>query len=175
MSYEIERKWLLGSFPELPVERECEMEQGYLTFEPASVRIRRTVSAQGEAHWLAIKGEGTLVRSEVELELTAAQYDALKAMLAAPVATKKHRTYRLPGGEVLECSLVDAGEEGGFYYAEVEFETLEAAKAFRPPAFLGREVTEETGWTMAAHCRRKGMRQNSHPFSSVLLEGPPKG
>lgn len=32
-----------------------------------------------------------------------------------------------------------------FFYAEVEFDTLEQARAFVPPACLGRDVTEEPG------------------------------
>lgn len=171
MNQEIERKWLIGSFPDLPVVCESEMEQGYLTFEPTAVRIRKAVLGGEATYRLTVKGEGTLVRHEVEVELSAEQYEALRKMLAAPPATKRHRTYDLPGGETLECSLVDEGDEGAFYYAEVEFETVEEARAFKPPAFLGREVTEEAGWIMAAHCRRKGQRQNSSAFSSVLLEG----
>lgn len=30
-----------------------------------------------------------------------------------------------------------------FFYAEVEFDTLEQARAFVPPACLGRDVTED--------------------------------
>lgn len=171
MNIEIERKWLIGSFPDLTPLRETEMEQGYLVFEPTSVRIRKAVCGQEADYRLTVKGEGTIARAEVEVDLTAAQYTALREFLAAPVATKHHRTYQLPGDETLECNLVDEGQEGEFYYAEVEFESLEEAKAFKPPAFLGREVTEEPGWTMAAHCRRKETRQNSCAFSAVLLEG----
>lgn len=171
MNIEIERKWLMDGFPDLPVEHESEMEQGYLAFEPSAVRIRKAVLGDGEEDYrLTVKGEGTLARVEVEVDLTAEQYASLRELAAAPMATKKHRTYRLPGGEVLECSLVDEGQECSFYYAEVEFDSLEEAKAFKPPALLGREVTEEAGWSMAAHCRRKGERQNGSPFSGVLLE-----
>ncbi len=161
---EIERKWLLSCFPEdpgLPEEWRCEMEQGYLAFEPCAVRIRRTRSAGGESFLLTVKGAGTLVRSEVELPLDAEQYAALKPLLAAPPAIKQLRTYRLPGGELLECNLVDEGEACAFYYAEVEFGNVEAARAFVPPAFLGAEMTEDGGFTMAAHCRRKAGLPNT--------------
>ena len=59
--------------------------------------------------------------------------------------------YALPGGLTLECSLVDEGEPTAFYYAEVEFASEAEAKAFTPPAWMGRMVTRflaiRTAWT----------------------------
>lgn len=152
---EIERKWLMEGFPPLQAESEQWMEQGYLAFEPATVRIRYAKGPGGSSRMLTIKGRGTIARTEVELPLDEAQYAALVPLMLAPPAKKLLRTYRLPGGHCLECSLVDEGEPDSFYYAEVEFASLEEANAFEPPAFLGREVTEQPGFTMAAYCRRK--------------------
>lgn len=152
---EIERKWLMDAFPTLPYEKEYTTEQGYLSFGPAVVRIRRYMDAPAKACVLTIKGGGTLARTEVETPLTADQYEALLPLLAAPSARKKTRLYPLPGGLTLECSLVDEGEPTAFYYAEVEFDSIEAAQAFMPPPWLGREVTEEPGHSMAAYCRQK--------------------
>ncbi len=158
---EIERKWLIDGFPNMPHGSESFQEQAYLAFEPCTVRIRKSV-CEGKNlcedktdYTLTIKGGGTLARTEVETPLSAGQYAALKAIAAAPAATKKYRRYALPGGLVLECSLVDEGEPCAFYYAEVEFESEEAANAFAPPPFLGREVTFEPGQSMAAYCLAK--------------------
>lgn len=157
---EIERKWLVEGFPDLPVDTESDVEQCYIAFEPNTVRLRCVRGKnRDDAYALTVKGNGTLVRAEAEVEITAGQYRILRQLFAAPPATKLHRTYRLPGGEKLEVSLVDEGEEGSFYYAEVEFKSTGEADAFVPPAFLGREVTEEPGWTMAAYCRRKGLKE----------------
>lgn len=152
---EIERKWLLSGFPALPPETETAMEQAYLCFEPCTVRVRKTEAQTGVQYMLCIKGRGTLTRTEVETPLSQEQYQALLALAPLPPVKKLHRTYRLPGGEVAECNLVDEGHPQSFYYAEVEFENLQQAAAFLPPAFFGREVTEEPGWTMAAYCRRR--------------------
>lgn len=153
---EIERKWLMDAFPDAPHFNEVQTEQGYLTFEPSTVRIRHKIDkAEGDSYRLTIKGKGTLRRTEVEVPLDASQYEALLELLVAPPASKRLRLYRLPGGEVMECSLVDEGEPTAFYYAEVEFEREAAARAFVPPAYMGREVTDEPGFTMAAYCRRK--------------------
>ena len=72
-----------------------------------------------------------------------------------PMIEKDYRVYALPDGLRLECSLVDEGTPTAFYYAEVEFDSLEAAYAFQPPAFLGREVTEERGYSMGQYWERK--------------------
>ena len=156
---EIERKFRLEGFPALPPVRCAETEQGYLCHDPV-VRIRRTHEQGADKFRLCFKGKGTLVRRELELELTAAQYAELRAMMTEPMVRKDYRTYRLPGGETLECSHVDPGESGSFWYAEVEFHSEEEARAFEPPAFLGEDVTENPEFTMSAYARRKAAQAN---------------
>lgn len=155
---EIERKWLMDGFPDLPPLSEVHMEQGYLAVNGVTVRIRKA-SAAGETDYrLTIKGGGGLARTEVELGLSAAQYGALLPLLVVPPVGKLLRTYRLPGGETLECSLVDAGAPTAFYYAEVEFDSVEQAHAFVPPAWVGPEKTEDPEFSMAAYCLCKAQR-----------------
>ncbi len=153
---EIERKWHIDAFPPLVHESEEKMEQGYLSFAPA-VRIRKTEKQNTTDYWLTVKGGEGLCRTEVELPLEASQYRALKALLTVPVAQKRLRRYRLPGGEELECSVVDENEPTAFFYAEVEFASLKEAEQFLAPSFLGRELTHEAGQSMAAYCRRKAL------------------
>lgn len=153
---EIERKWLMDGFPvgALPCTGEALMEQSYLCTQP-TVRLRRTVRPESETFILCIKGKGTLAREEVELPLDKETYERLAALLPMAPIRKQFRTYRLPGGETLECSLVDPGADTAFYYAEVEFPTVEAARAFVPPAgLLGEEKTEEGGFSMGNYWKR---------------------
>ena len=148
---EIERKFLISGFPEgLPLLGEAVLEQGYLCTDPV-VRIRSKEQDGRTTYRLCFKGEGRLVRQETELDLTAQQFSELQNLLRAPMVRKDFRVYALPGGERLECSLVD----GAFYYAEVEFPTVEAARAFTPPAFLGREVTGEAGFSMSGYWKTR--------------------
>lgn len=148
---EIERKFLISGFPEgLPLLAEAVLKQGYLCTDPV-VRIRSKEQNGSMTYRLCFKGEGRLVRQETELDLTAEQFAELQNLLRAPMVRKEFRVYALPGGERLECSLVD----GAFYYAEVEFPTVEAAHAFTPPAFLGREVTEEAGFSMSDYWKTR--------------------
>ena len=150
---EIERKFLIGGWPEgLPLLREAAVEQGYLSVKPA-VRIRHAAENGTDEYWLTVKGKGTLAREEIELPLSAGQYETMAAMLSKPLIKKQFRVYRL-GEHRLECNLVDEGKPTAFFYAEVEFPTVEAAERFVPPAFLGRDVTEEKGYAMADYWER---------------------
>ena len=63
---------------------------------------------------------------------------------------------RLPDGCQLEVNHVDAGQPGAFWYAEIEYPTVEAARAWAPstPAlagYLACEVTGQPGQSMGAY------------------------
>ncbi len=144
---EIERKWKIERFPDLPVSRWAEIWQGYLSLDP-EVRIRRTLSKKGESYRLAVKGNGTLSREEVEPYISKEDFDSLCGMLKKPLVHKEWKGYDLGEGLLLEVSLVDGGEPTSFMYAEVEFPDEESANAFVAPDFLGEEMTYQTGFRM---------------------------
>ena len=152
---EIERKWLMEGYPDLPHIEEVIQWQAYLSLQPVTVRIRSVETSEKTDYWLTIKGKGGLVRTEVEMELDEGRFFALKDLVETPSAVKRLRTYALPDGHILECSLVDEGEATAFYYAEVEFANEEEAGSFISPVYLGREVTGQPGYTMAAYCLGK--------------------
>lgn len=147
---EIERKFLLSSFPSDLIELEHSyVEQGYLCLEP-EVRIRHKRNGEMHKYILCIKGKGQLMRTEVETELSAEQFEALKDMLDRRMITKDFRTYQLPDGLVLECSHVNQGYPEEFMYAEVEFDSVESANAYIPHPCLGRELTYSSEYRMSA-------------------------
>lgn len=153
---EIERKFLIDGFPQgLPLLDEAVVYQGYLCVDPV-VRIRsKETAGKKTSYVLCFKGEGTLARQEIEMDLTAEQFGQLRELIGRPLVRKDYKVYALPGGLRLECSLVDRGTPTAFYYAEVEFGTVEQAAAFVPPPFLGRDVTEEPGYGMGSYWARK--------------------
>ena len=160
---EIERKWLVEGFFDgvFPCTGKAVMEQGYLCTEPV-VRIRATRRPEGTGYVLCFKGKGTLAREEIELPLEEEIYTRLCALLPMPPVPKEFRTYLLPGGETLECSLVDPGTDTAFYYAEVEFDSETAARAFVPPVgFIGDEKTEDGNFSMGRYWKRKLKRLRS--------------
>lgn len=152
---EIERKFWLERFPEhLPLVRRLQTWQGYLYTDPNEVRIRKSVEEDtGRTYYrLCIKSGGDLSRTEVETELSEEQFQEMCDLLepGKRLIHKDYRAYRLEDGRLLECSIVD---DGAFAYAEVEFESEAAAKAWQPPDCLGRETTYERGYKMKHYWR----------------------
>lgn len=160
---EIERKWLIDGFPAgLPLVRAAQMWQGYISTSPV-VRIRKTVRGQDARYVLCFKGAGTLAREEIETDISPELFEKLTVFTGQDLVSKEYRTYALPGGEILEVSLVDAGRPTSFYYAEVEFPTIEAAHAFAPPDFLGEEKTESGSFSMSAYWNAtRGAKKEEH-------------
>lgn len=146
---EIERKFLIDAFPDdLPLLHTQRVFQAYLSLEP-EVRLRRAEQdGQVTARSLTIKSGSGLVRREVRIDLSREQFDALAELLPQPFISKDYRVYRLPGGLELECSLVDEGTDTAFLYAEIEFPSVEAAKAFPPLPLFKQEVTENPAYRM---------------------------
>lgn len=150
---EIERKWKISGFPTaLPLVTEAAMRQGYLTTQPV-VRIREAVKEGRASYILCVKGKGTLAREEIETAIDGETFAKLERFIGKPLVTKDFKAYRLPGGELLEVSLVDRGLPTQFTYAEVEFPTVAAAHAFVPPADIGleEEWTEKDGFSMSSY------------------------
>ena len=150
---EIERKFLINEFPSNLSEIErADMYQAYLSTTPV-VRIRKK-SKQGEnSYKLCIKGEGTLVREEVEFSISEDEFLRLSNIINNKFIHKEFRTYKLEN-YILECSKVDFNGKNIFYYAEIEFNSVEEANNFTAPEFLKNEVTEKTGYTMKDYWER---------------------
>lgn len=149
---EIERKFLIQGFLEETPVQTFEMLQGYLSWEPV-VRIRSRAGGEHSDFKLCIKGQGSLVRQEIELPLSKEQFGQLCEFLPVPPVRKVQRIYRIDESLLLECSCVNPGTELEFWYAEVEFASVEQAQAFVPPAYLGPELTHHSGFTMSDYCR----------------------
>lgn len=136
---EIERKFVVDLVPDgLGVHPRKWMRQGYLVIDDErklTVRLRQ----EGEAFHLAIKHGKGIVRTEVDLPLDQGQFEALWSE-ALRYSLTKTRYYVDYNDVRVEVDLYE-GRLQGLMTAEVEFESEEAATAFRPPPWLGREVT----------------------------------
>ncbi len=150
---EIERKFLMDGFPPLPARNSAIMQQGYLCCSPV-VRIRSKHCDAQTSYRLCFKGKGTLVREEIELDIEEKIFTSLCGLLEGPLIHKEWKTFPLADGLVLECSHVDAGTPTAFYYAEVEFSSIEQAHDFVPPSYLGKEVTEDSSYSMSQYWLR---------------------
>ena len=168
---EIERKWMVGGWPEneekgislTPLYTEVQ-EQGYLHADVPIVRIRREERVEHPAccaapsvqYVLCFKSAGRLARQEIEVVIPEDKFLELKDMIGKPLIEKIRRAYALPDGKTLEVNLVDRGLPTQFWYAEVEYGSVEEANAWDPSAvglgaYLHDDVTHQPGQSMSAY------------------------
>jgi CYTH domain-containing protein len=141
---EIERKFLVRELPAEAKERTADdVWQGYLSTQPVEVRIR----GRDGRHELTLKATGGLERAEVNLALTAEQFDELRPLVAGTI--EKTRTAVDLGSTTAEID-VYGGKLAGLRVVEVEFPSEAAARAFVPPPWFGREVTADPRYRNAA-------------------------
>lgn len=141
---EIERKFLVEDVPGLDDGgwSPSRLEQGYLAItDDVEVRVRRV---DGEAARLTVKSAPGLVRVEEELGLEGGAFERLW-LLTEGRRVVKTRWSRSEGDLVLELDVYE-GSLSGLATLEVEFDSEEAASAWTPPAWAGREVTGEKAY-----------------------------
>jgi adenylate cyclase len=135
---EIERKFLVRKMPDgLTSYPSNEISQGYLVSldDGTQVRLRKS----GQRYMLTFKRGRGNVREEREVELAAAQFDALWPATEGKRLVKTR--YEIPLGERTVEIDVYHGRHEGLIVAEVEFDREDAAKNFEPPDWLGDDVT----------------------------------
>jgi adenylate cyclase len=146
MAHEIERKFLvISSPPEGATEGHDRLRQAYLAVDgTVEVRLRDVDGATT----LTVKAGSGLVRTEVELAVRAA--DAAELWPHADDRSLEKVRHRVMLEEHLVAELdVYEGPLAGLRTVEVEFPDPAAAEAFVAPAWFGREITGEQGWSNA--------------------------
>jgi CYTH domain-containing protein len=135
---EIERKFLVKRLPaDLKRFPSALILQGYLATElrGAQVRLRK----RGQVCSLAFKRARGYGREEREIRLTRTQFNALWPGTSGRRLRKTR--YEIPwNGRIIEVD-VYRGQHRGLVVAEVEFRNRNACDRFKPPEWLGREVT----------------------------------
>ncbi len=138
---EIERKFLTEKIPFDITAYPCHnMTQAYISFSP-TIRVRRS----DEAYYLTVKGKGHLAREEFELPLTKEDYERLLQKTEGTPVVKKRYYVPLEDGLTAEVDLYE-GALAGLITTEAEFPSLEAAEAFVPPEWFGKDVSEERAY-----------------------------
>ncbi len=139
---EIEKKFLINTLPaELEKYPFHHIEQGYLSTAPV-VRVRK----QDDEYYLTYKGKGLLAREEYNLPLTKESYEHLKEKADGNIISKKR--YLIPLEETdltIELDIFDP-PFSPLCLAEVEFPDIESADRFIPPAWFGKDVTEDPAY-----------------------------
>lgn len=135
---EIERKYLVSEIPDNLSDYKCRViEQGYLSTNPV-VRVRK----DNDSYYLTYKGSGMMAREEINMPLTKESYEHLIQKADGNIITKKR--YEIPDGtgKLIELDFFE-GVFSGTILAEVEFESVEEANAYTPPAWFIKDVTLE--------------------------------
>lgn len=145
MSLEIERKWRVSARADLPTPLPPGkiIQQGYLAVGKDEVRLRK----KGDVTRLTIKRGAGLVRREVEVELSSAQFAALWPLTEGRRVEKVRYAVDY-AGSVIEIDEFD-GALKGLILAEVEFPDRDAAAAFQPPPWFDGELTGRSEWSNA--------------------------
>jgi adenylate cyclase len=146
---EIERKFLVGDLPAgLEDAPRTRIEQGYLAVDDDGTEVR--VRRRGEDAVLTIKSGRGRSRAEEELAIDAARFDRLWLLTEG---RRIEKTRHVVGAEpAIELDLYGGALEG-LRVAEVEFHDDAAADAFEPPAWFGREVTDDPRYKNRALAR----------------------
>jgi adenylate cyclase len=150
MATEIERKYLLAGLPgDVELGPGSGLRQGYLA-EEGQVEVRIRVA--GSSATLTVKAGKGLRRTEVETAVGLDEAEALYSFTEGRRIEKVRHRFDLVGGLVAEVDLYGGSLEG-LRTVEVELPSEEAAEAFEPPMWFGRELTDEPGWGNAALAR----------------------
>lgn len=139
---EIERKYLVRSFPSDPEQYPCtELEQAYLCTDPV-LRVRK----DGDRFYFTYKGKGLLTREEYNLPLNQEAYEHLKAKADGRILTKTRYRISLTNSLTAELDCFH-GDLEGLSLVEVEFPDVKASEEFVPPEWFGEEVTFEEAYS----------------------------
>lgn len=146
---EIERKFLLDRDPKQLIQEgvitflsEQRIEQTYLALdEQQEVRVRRLVDlTTAEVNYThTFKSGNGLMREEIEYEITASIYEQLMSGRNLIPLTKNRITAQW-GERTVEIDIYD---QIHLTVLEVEFDSEDAALAFVPPAWFGKDVSTE--------------------------------
>lgn len=134
---EIERKYLVKNLPEkLENYEQKRISQGYICTNPV-VRIRRS----NQDYFLTYKGKGLMAREEYEMPLTAEAFEHMLPKIDGILIDKIRYMIPLDEKHVAELDIFQ-GKLAPLRLVEVEFESIEDANAFVPPAWFGDDVTD---------------------------------
>ena len=135
---EIERKFLVRSLPpQLDLFEGASIVQGYLNADEDTREVR--LRAEKGRWLLTFKQGGGTVRQETEVRLSEAQFAALWPLTRGRRIVKTRFQIPHPHG-VIPLDLY-AGKLRGLATVEMEFRSTTDCRKFRPPPWVGQEVT----------------------------------
>jgi len=140
MGIEIERKFLIDRMPsDIETLSGKTIRQGYLIDIDDGTELR--VRQKQSAYFQTIKKGAGISRTEIEIELSAEQFEQLWPHTDGRRLSKIR--YTLPvGSHTAELDRFE-GHLKGLLLVEVEFGSMQEAERFEPPDWFGDDVTED--------------------------------
>jgi len=151
---EIERKFLVPDKPAFL--KDCgrkRIRQGYLAVGKNGTEVR--VRQEGKQYFLTIKSGQGEARVEEELKIGRKHFESLWPLTRGR-RVRKVRYFASHHDRTIEVD-VYRRKLKGLVTAEVEFADTESARAFEPPDWVGREVTDDE------HFRNQSLALNGLP------------
>ena len=136
MQKEIERKFLVKKLPDLNDIRPFRYERYYLERgKGVEVRIQ---FVNGKYEWEKKFEKSALERSTEKKEISKSQFNALKRKATGAIIRDSYQLSQKPKTSIK----IYSGRFEGLVRAEVEFDSIEEAKEFQPPEWMGKEITQ---------------------------------
>ena len=138
---EIERRWLVERELARPLlnGRSVKITDTYLT--NTRLRLRRVVDAEGTTVFKLCRKYGDRqgpVESITNLYLDAAEYALLTGLPGDRVVKQR---YRQGAGSI------DVYGQNALHVFEIEFAAVNLALRYKPPAFVGQEITDDPNYS----------------------------
>ena len=160
---EIERQFLVDKLPALPPKFEI-LRQGYIALLP-EIRIRQIGD---DKFTLTVKRGAGLVREEWETKISRQEFESLATRLSPETLIIEKRRYKIALADNLTAELhVHDGHLTGFNYVEVEFPSVETDASFNPPAWFGREVTNDIRFSYGTLAKTDGLKRAREILSII--------
>lgn len=138
---ESELSYLVSETPDLSDAPHKDIEQHYLSEGDEPLRLRRAGGTFELTKKLTLSADDLSRKEEITIPLTRDEHSMLSP-LAKRSLTKTRYYLPLPGGLTAELD-VFKGDLEGLVMVEVEFKTETERAGFRPPAWFGRDVSQE--------------------------------
>lgn len=142
---EIERKFLLQELPDLSGFRTVKVVQCYIALSNDSdMRIRKINDKCSISCVVTVKTSTGMsgVREELETEIPEDAFIVMRAMALKTILKDRYFVDELVGGRPGTIDVFH-GKNEGLVLAEVEFKSVEEAKAFMPLPWMGKDVTDD--------------------------------
>lgn len=142
---EIERKYLVKTLPILPAACKRITQQYLAITKDEEVRIRRVFEGINSEFVLTIKFGTGMTRKEIETKISCKLFEQMFNANKPTINKHRYCIHDRNSGCKFEVDVYQQ-QLSGLITVEVEFDTENAANAFKPPDWFGKDVTTDASY-----------------------------